>query len=87
MHQAGVSGRDIAAVGFNSAMHSLIAVEAQGLPLTNSIVWVDIHSATQTERLKQDGTGHALFLRTRTPIHPISPLTKLMWMREAAHLG
>jgi gluconokinase len=79
---AAVSKQEIAAVGFSTAMHSLIAMDAQNSPLTNSIIWADNRSVAQAEHLKQDGTGHNLYLRTGTPIHPMSPLTKLMWMRE-----
>lgn len=74
----------IAAIGFSGAMHSLIAVDAAGQPLTPAIIWADNRSVEQTARLKQDTTGHALYLRTGTPIHPMSPLTKLLWMREQA---
>lgn len=81
IEQAGVE-RNIAAVGFSAAMHSLIVVDANGDRLTNSIIWADNRSVIQTEQLKQDGTGHALYLRTGTPIHPMSPLTKVMWMRD-----
>lgn len=79
---AGVSKQAIAAVGFSAAMHSLIVMDAKACRLTNSIIWADNRSIAQTEKLKQDGIGHALYLRTGTPIHPMSPLTKLMWMRE-----
>lgn len=78
---AGVS-KEIAAVGFSTAMHSLIAMDAQSHHLTNSIIWADNRSVAQAQRLKQDGTGLNLYLRTGTPIHPMSPLTKLMWIRE-----
>lgn len=83
IEQANVTKREIGAVGFSAAMHSLIAVDANGTLLTNNIIWADNRSITQTEQLKQDGNGYTLYQRTGTPIHPMSPLTKLMWMREA----
>ncbi|WP_139488033.1 gluconokinase [Brevibacillus dissolubilis] len=79
---SGVSRQEIGGIGVSSAMHSLIAVDGDGELLTNSIIWADNRSVTQTERLKQDGTGHRIYLATGTPIHPMSPLTKLIWMRE-----
>lgn len=78
---AGITKQEVAAVGFSTAMHSLIAMDAES-HLTNSIIWADNRSFAQAERIKQDGTGFNLYLRTGTPIHPMSPLTKLMWMRE-----
>jgi gluconokinase len=84
VRQANIAKSAIAAIGFSGAMHSLIAVNADGQPLTAAIIWADNRSIEQTTRLKQDGTGQALYLRTGTPIHPMSPLTKLRWMREEA---
>ncbi len=72
----------IAAVGFGAAMHSLIAMDAHNQPLTNSIIWADNRSVAQAEKLKQNSIGQRLYQRTGTPIHPMSPLLKIMWMRE-----
>lgn len=80
--KSGVEKKQIAAIGYSTAMHSLIAVDALGKPLTNSITWADGRSDRQTERLKKDGIGYGIYLRTGTPIHPMSPLTKLIWMKE-----
>ncbi len=80
--QSGVLKSQIAAVSFSGAMHSLIAVDAEGEPLHHAIIWADNRSVAQTSRLKQDNSGHSLYLRTGTPIHPMSPLPKLMWLQE-----
>jgi gluconokinase len=72
----------IAALGFSAAMHSVIAMDQSDKALTPAIIWADNRSIAQAERLKQNGTGHSLYLRTGTPIHPMSPLPKLLWLRE-----
>jgi gluconokinase len=72
----------IAAIGFSAAMHSVIAMDAADQALTAAIIWADNRSVVQVERLKQNGAGHSLYLRTGTPIHPMSPLPKLLWLRE-----
>lgn len=82
LDQADLSKQEIMAVGFSAAMHSLIAVDAKGSLLTNSLIWADNRSIVQADQLKH-GSGHELYVRTGTPIHPMSPLTKLLWMREA----
>lgn len=82
VEQAAVPQSEISAVGFGTATHSLIAMDAKNQPLTNSIIWADNRSVAQAEQLKQDQTGYNLYLRTGSPIHPASWLTKLMWMRE-----
>lgn len=69
-------------VSLSSAMHSLIAVDEQGRLLTNSIIWADNRSKQQADSLKGSAHGHEIYLNTGTPIHPMSPLCKLMWMKE-----
>lgn len=71
----------IAAISFSGAMHSVIAIAANGDLLTHAIIWADNRSVAQTTQLRQDGCGYSLYRRTGTPIHPMSPVTKLMWMR------
>ncbi|WP_036670191.1 gluconokinase [Paenibacillus sp. HW567] len=69
-------------LSFSSAMHSVIAVDSAGSPLTACITWADNRSAASATRLKDELGGHELYLRTGTPIHPMSPITKLMWLGE-----
>lgn len=69
-------------IAFSSAMHSLIAVDNTGNPLTNLITWADLRSSAQARQLKNTETGKRIYQRTGTPIHPMSPLCKLLWMKE-----
>jgi gluconokinase len=81
MIQSGVKPEQVMFVSFSSAMHSVIVVDAEGKPLSRCITWGDNRSAVWAERLKNEMNGHEIYLRTGTPIHPMSPLTKLMWLR------
>jgi gluconokinase len=69
-------------LSFGCAMHSLIAVGDQGQLLTKSITWADNRSAKWASQLKQNQKGHAIYRRTGTPIHAMSPLVKLIWLRN-----
>lgn len=80
----GHAPQDILGVSFSSASHSLILLDGEGRPLTPSVTWADLRSAAQAERLLSDGSGLDLYRRTGTPIHPMSPLSKLLWFREEA---
>lgn len=72
----------ITGVSFSAAMHSLIAIDKSGRPLTRSITWADQRSTEEAEQLKSDGSGLKIYRRTGTPIHPMSPLTKLVWFQK-----
>ena len=82
MNQTGCAPERVACVSFSSAMHSLIALDDAERPLTGSIIWADQRSAAQAEALQASGQGLAIYQRTGTPIHPMSPLTKLLWLKE-----
>jgi gluconokinase len=71
------------ALGLSSAMHSLICVDAQGNALSNMITWADSRSAEKASRLKNSEKGKKLYAETGTPIHAMSPLCKLLWLKES----
>lgn len=75
-------GNTPAGVSFSSAMHGLIAVDRNGIPLTNMITWADLRSSGYAAKLKNSPAGKRLYERTGTPVHPMSPLCKLMWMKD-----
>jgi gluconokinase len=75
-------GIEVAGVSFSSAMHSLIALDDAGSPLTPSITWADIRAAEVAERLRESAAGRDLHRHTGTPIHPMAPLSKLVWFHE-----
>ncbi len=68
-------------MGFSSAMHGLIAVDQDGKPLTNCMIWADIRSESFANDLKGTPEGHDIYHHTGTPLHPMSPLCKLGWMK------
>ncbi|MDB5260960.1 MAG: carbohydrate kinase [Adhaeribacter sp.] len=72
----------LAGIGFSSAMHSLIAVDDQGIPVTNCIIWADNRSQAQADALRQTPAGLDIYHHTGTPVHPMSPLCKLLWFRQ-----
>ncbi|SDF48628.1 gluconate kinase, FGGY family [Fontibacillus panacisegetis] len=82
MNKSQVSPKNIILVSFSTAMHSVIPVDVDGKPLMRCLTWADNRSVEWSERLKNDMGGHAIYLRTGTPIHPMSPLTKMLWLRH-----
>jgi len=72
----------VRAVALSTFMHSLMALDEQERPLTELVTWADARSAPQTTRLAQKADALALYQRTGVPLHPMSPLTKLLWFAE-----
>jgi gluconokinase len=82
MTESHIKPENILCVSFSSAMHSVIAVDKEGKPLTECITWADNRSSEWVEKIKTEMNGHEIYLRTGTPIHPMSPLAKLVWLRN-----
>ncbi|MGH4123723.1 MAG: gluconokinase [Clostridium sp.] len=75
-------GNKLLGVSFSSAMHGIMAVNENGDKLTDCIIWADSRSVEYSERIKNSKIGHEIYMRTGTPIHPMSPLCKLAWMKD-----
>lgn len=72
----------VAGLAFSSAMHTLMALDGDARPLTAVTSWADTRSDEQAERLRASERGLALHRRTGTPVHPMSPMVRLMWFHE-----
>lgn len=81
IRKSNVSAGELQLISFSSAMHSLIAVGENDELLTSSITWADTRAAEYARKIKEEHNGHEIYLRTGTPIHPMSPLAKLVWMK------
>ncbi|RKD22942.1 gluconate kinase [Ammoniphilus oxalaticus] len=68
-------------VGISAAMHSLLLIDEQHRPLTEVITWADNRSAEQATLIRQQFGLH-LYERTGTPIHPMAPVSKLLWYKQ-----
>lgn len=79
---AEVGGDRVAGLSFSLAMHSLIGHSPTGKPVTDVVTCADTRSRVQAERLRASPSGLALQRRTGTPLHPMSPLPKLVRFRE-----
>ena len=71
-------------VALSAAMHSLMAVDGAGRPLTAAHTWADNRPAPQAQALRAAANAQNLYAGTGVPIHPMSPLTKLLWLRDVA---
>ena len=81
IQKAELGPTDIAGIGFSSAMHSLILMDAEGTPLTRSITWADNRSKKYASMLKHSGMGQRFYEKTGTPLHPMSPISKILWLK------
>lgn len=78
-------GKQIQGIVFSSAMHGLVAMDSMGRPLGNFMLWSDVRAHSEAQELLQNGeVGKQIYHKTGVPIHPMSPLLKLIWLRKIA---
>jgi gluconokinase len=70
------------AVILSSAMHSVIPVDANGNALHNMIIWADNRSASYANKVRKSSVGELLYEQTGTPLHAMTPLCKLLWLKD-----
>lgn len=84
LDETGANAENVLGIGFSSAMHSLICTDKDGRAVSKALIWADGRSRQQAmELMRSDGS--AFYERTGTPIHPMSPLTKLIWMKKTGY--
>ncbi len=77
-----IDKKDLSFISFSSAMHSLIAMDEDNKAITPCITWADNRSSHWAAKIKNEWNGHDVYLRTGTPIHPMSPLSKITWLEQ-----
>ncbi|MCH4340435.1 gluconokinase [Staphylococcus haemolyticus] len=82
VREANIKKEDIKLISFSAQMHSLIALDAQHHRLTESITWADNRASKYAELINKEYYGSDIYQRTGTPIHPMSPLSKIFWMKH-----
>src|SRR5690348_17198915 len=79
---ASINEHSLDAVCFSTAMHSVMAVDKQGTPLTKAYTWADTRSNEIAASLRDLPNATSIYDRTGTPIHPMSPLCKIAWIKK-----
>ena len=72
----------VAAICFSAAMHSVLPVDKNGVPLGNAITWADNRGKKEADDLKKLPIAKTIYDATGTPIHPMSPLIKIAWIKR-----
>ncbi|OOQ60768.1 gluconokinase [Mucilaginibacter pedocola] len=75
-------GTSPVAISFSAAMHSILTVDKKGDALANAILWADARSGEIAENIRASKQGEQIYHNTGTAIYAMSPLCKLIWLRQ-----
>lgn len=69
----------VVGISIGAAMHGLVGLGPEGQPLTPLLTWADGRSVDEARGLRRSGLAAEVYRTTGTPVHPMTPLTKIMW--------
>ncbi|MEO6818525.1 MAG: gluconokinase, partial [Ginsengibacter sp.] len=69
-------------ISFSAAMHSIMAIDVNGELLSNAMIWADTRSKKYAQELKLQKVADKIYSETGTPIHAMSPLSKITWFKN-----
>ncbi len=72
----------IKGIALSSALHSFLALDEQGRPLSRLMTWADTRGQIVLEELKGQLDTQALYRRTGCPLHPMYPFLKIYWLKR-----
>jgi gluconokinase len=79
---AGDLSAPCAGLSLGGALHSMMALDDAGEPLTGVMTWADGRAVEQAQKLRGRAETADLYEQTGCPIHGMYPLYKIIWLRE-----
>lgn len=79
----GARAHEIQAIGASLFWHSLVALDADGAPLTAVMTWADTRSAAAAAELRRALNERTVHARTGAPLHSAFFPAKLRWLQQA----
>jgi gluconokinase len=82
LENAGDLPGNCAGLSIGGALHSVMAVDSTGAPLSGIITWADSRGFQQSKDIKQSPAADAVYQQTGCPVHGLYPLYKIRWLKE-----
>ena len=82
IESAGISPRQVRAVGFSGQMHGLVALDREGKPLMPALIWMDQRSKQKQEAVLRAVKEEHLEEQLMNRPMPGMMICSLLWMKE-----
>jgi gluconokinase len=73
---------EVLGISFSAAMHGVLAMDKIGEKLSDLIIWADNRSSEIALKLRSSPVGKKIYQLNGTPIHAMSPVCKLLWIKK-----
>jgi len=82
IQQAGELPGNCSGISIGGALHSLMALDGGGNPLTGIMTWATARALRQAEEIHATYQAQHLYRQTGCPVHGMYPLYKVLWLRQ-----
>lgn len=82
LSRAGVSGDDVAAVGFSGQMHGLVLLDESDQVIRPALIWCDQRSQDQVDWINRTAGADLVLKQTANPVLTGFTAPKLLWVRD-----
>lgn len=80
--QSGISGSEVAGVGFSGQMHGLVALDASGHPVRPAILHCDMRSSAQLAEIRKTLGAEGVRRELMNPVFTGFLMPSLLWVRD-----
>lgn len=80
--KAGLTGHDVACVGFSGQMHGAVMLDQRYHVVRPALIWCDVRTEPQCRALNESVGADRIITLTCNPALPNFTLTKFLWVRE-----
>jgi len=87
LHESHIAAEEVSCVVFSGQMMGMVAVDTQGRPVRNAIIWADQRSVTQIERVAKRIDPYQVYALTGHRLSPSYSAGKILWLKEAEPLA
>ncbi len=74
--------KQVDAISLSNAMHNIFPIDNNDNPLYNALLWSDTRASSIVNEYIKTKKWFPLYAETGTPIHPMSPLFKIIWFQQ-----
>lgn len=74
--------QELTGIVLSTQLYSLLTLDADNQPITNSLTWADMRSAEQARTVRENDTSHSINAATGCPIQALYPLSKIRWLKQ-----
>jgi xylulokinase len=82
LRESGIAPTEVAGIAFSGQMMGAVAVDAQGNPVRNAIIWADQRAVQQTEQVAQRVDPRHVYTVTGHRLSPSYSAAKMLWVKE-----